>query len=141
MIFVSNEDFLCVLNLQNLLGNHCGCFTLLFSYLAKIRVVDQHVLLDSRDHGVIEMKDREHLTKVHALARCHLHQFSSVQSLSHVRLFMTPWTAACQASLSITNSWSLHKLMSIQSVMPFNHLILCRPRFLLPSIFPSSGVF
>ena len=53
--------------------------------------------------------------------------FSSVQWLSHVRLFATPWTAARQASLSITNSWSLLKLMSIESVMPSNHLILCRP--------------
>ena len=64
-------------------------------------------------------------------------QFSSVQSLSHVRLFATPWTAACQAFLSITNSQSLFKLMSIESVMPSNHFILCRPLLLLPSIFPS----
>jgi len=67
--------------------------------------------------------------------------FSSVQSLSHVRLFVTPWTAAHQASLSITNSWSLLKLMSIESVMPSNHLILCRPLLLLPSIFPTIRVF
>ena len=53
---------------------------------------------------------------------------------------MTPWTAACQASLSITNSWSLLKFMSIESVMPSNHLILCHPLFLLPSVFPSIGV-
>ena len=66
--------------------------------------------------------------------------FSSVQSLSHVWLFVTPWTAPCQASLSITNSWSLLKLMSIESVMPSNHLILCRP-LLPPSIFPSIKVF
>jgi len=65
---------------------------------------------------------------------------SSVQSLSHVQLFVTPWTAACRASLSITNSWSLLKLMSIKSVNPSNHLILCRS-LLLPSIFPSSRVF
>ena len=68
-------------------------------------------------------------------------QFSSVQSLSHVRLFVTPWTASRQASLSITNSQSLLKLMSIESVMPSNHLILCRPLLLLPSIFPSIRVF
>jgi len=68
-------------------------------------------------------------------------QFSSVQSLSHVRLFATPWTEACQASLSITNSWSLPKLMSITLVMPSNHLILCHPLLLLPSIFPSIRVF
>ena len=61
---------------------------------------------------------------------------SSVQSLSHVRLFLNPWTAALQASLSITNSGSLFKLMSIELVMPSNHLILCRPLLLLPSIFP-----
>ena len=70
-----------------------------------------------------------------------VHQFSSVQLLSPVRLFSTPWTAACQASLSITNSRSLLKLMSIESVMPFNHLIIHRPLLLLPSIFPSIRVF
>ena len=67
--------------------------------------------------------------------------FSSVQSLSCVRLFVTPWTAARQASLSITNSWSLLKLMSIESVMPSNQLILCHPLLFLPSIFPSIRVF
>ena len=67
-------------------------------------------------------------------------QFSSVQSLSRVQLFATPWAAACQASLSITNSGSLLKLMSIESVMPSNHLILCHP-LLLPSIFPSIRAF
>ena len=66
--------------------------------------------------------------------------FSSLQSLSHVRLFATPWTAACQASLSITNSQSLPKLMSIESVMPSNHLILCHP-LLPPSNYPSIRVF
>ena len=68
-------------------------------------------------------------------------QFSSVQSLSHVQLFATPWTAACQASLSITNSRSLLKLMSITLVMPSSHLILCCPLLLSPSIFPASGSF
>ena len=68
-------------------------------------------------------------------------KFSSVHSLSCVRLFATPWTAARQASLSITNSRSLLKLMSIELVMPSNHLILCRPLLLLPSIFPSIRVF
>ena len=66
---------------------------------------------------------------------------SSVQSLSHVRLFVTPWIAACQASLSITNSQSLLKLMSIESVMPSSHLILCRPLLLLPPIPPSIRLF
>ena len=61
--------------------------------------------------------------------------------LSHVQLFATPWNAACQASLSITNFWGLLKLMSIESVMPPNHLILCRPLFLPPSFFPSIRVF
>ena len=66
---------------------------------------------------------------------------SSVQLLSHVRLFEAPWTATCQASLSITNSWSLLKLMSIESVIPSNHLILCLPLLFPSSIFPSIRVF
>ena len=66
---------------------------------------------------------------------------SSVQSLSHVRFFATPWTAARQDSLSITTSQSLLKLMSIESVMPSNHLIFCHPLLLPPSIFPSIRVF
>ena len=68
-------------------------------------------------------------------------QFSSVQSLSHVWLFETPWTAAHQVSLSITDSQSLLKLMSIESMMPSNHLTLCHPLLLLPSIFPSIRFF
>ena len=68
-------------------------------------------------------------------------QFSSVQSLSCVWLFVTPWTTAQQASLTITNSWNLPKLVSVESVMPSNHLILSHPLFLLPSIFPSLRVF
>ena len=68
-------------------------------------------------------------------------QFSSVQLLNHVQLFATPWTAACQAYMLIKNSQSLLKLMSIESVMPSNHLILCHPLLLLPSIFPSIRVF
>ena len=70
-----------------------------------------------------------------------LTKFSSVQSLSHVWLFVTPWTAARQASLSITNSQSWLKLMSINMVMTSNRLIFCRPRLLLPSIFPSNRAF
>ena len=69
------------------------------------------------------------------------HQFSSVQSLSCIWLFVTPWIAARQASLSITNSWNSLKLMSIESVMPSSHLILCCPLFLLPSIPPSMSLF
>ena len=68
-------------------------------------------------------------------------KYKSVQLLSHVQLFATPWTAARQASLFITNTQSLFKLMSIESVMPSNHLILCRPLLLTPSIFPSIRVF
>ena len=69
------------------------------------------------------------------------HYFSSLHSLSHIQFFVTPWTVARQASLSITNSQSLLKLMSIELVMPSNHLILCRPLLLPPSIFPSIRVF
>ena len=67
--------------------------------------------------------------------------FSSIQSLSHVPLFVTAWTAAHQASLSITNFWSLLKLISDESVMPSNHLILCQPLLLPPSIFPRIRIF
>ena len=70
-----------------------------------------------------------------------IYSVSSAQSLSCVRLFVIPWTAACQASLSITNSRSLLKPMSIESVKPSNHLILCHPLLLPPSIFPSIRVF
>ena len=84
---------------------------------------------------ILKSRDITLLTKVHIV------KFSSAQSLSHVQLFATSWTAACQASLSITNSRSLLKLMSIVSVMPSSHLILCCPLLLLPSIFPSIRVF
>ena len=73
----------------------------------------------------------------HTYVCYHTVQFSSVQSLGHIRLFVTPWTVAHQASLSITNSQSLLKCMSIELVMPSNHLILCHPLLFLPSIFPS----
>ena len=69
------------------------------------------------------------------------YQFSSIQSLSCVWLFATPWTAAHQASLPITNSWSLFKSISIELVMPCSHLILCCPLYVLPSIFPNIRVF
>ena len=68
-------------------------------------------------------------------------RFSSVQLFSHVQLFVTPWITACQASLSITNSWRSSKLMSIKSVMPSSHLILCHPQLLLPPIPPSIRLF
>ena len=70
-----------------------------------------------------------------------IQQSDSVQLLSHFQLFATPWTATCQASLSITNTWSMLKRTSIKSVMPSNHLVLCHPLLLLPSIFPSIRVF
>ena len=76
-----------------------------------------------------------------ALIKLLYYSFSSVQSLSHVQLFVTPWTVACQASLFITNSQSLLKLMSVESVMPSSHIILCRPLLLPPSIFPRIRVF
>ena len=84
---------------------------------------------------------RTEKSEFHTTALVKSHKFNSVQLLSHVLLFETPWTAACQASMSITNSWSLLKLMFIESVMPSNHLILCHPLLLLPSIFPSIRVF
>ena len=81
------------------------------------------------------------LNKRYIIVLENLIQFSSVQLLSRVLLFGTPWTAAHQASLSVTNSWSLFKLISIESVMPSSHLILCHPLLLLPSVFPSIGPF
>ena len=96
-------------------------------------------------HSVVWFLDSAnmmHLVLVHSSSLlCSIPLFSSVQSLSHVWLFVTPWTAARQASLSITNSWSLLKLMSIESAMPSNHLILSCPLLFLPSIFPSSKFF
>ena len=89
----------------------------------------------------IEIDDFQYKTVWEIIWRILRGHFSSVQPLSRVRLFETQWTAACQASLSITNSQSLPKFMSIESVMPFNHLILCRPLLRLPSIFPSIRVF
>ena len=82
-----------------------------------------------------------HSTKKLTQSLKQVYQFSSVQSLSHVQLFATPWTAAHQGSLSITNSRNLLKLTPIESVMPSNHLILCRPFLLPPSIFPRIRVF
>ena len=80
------------------------------------------------------------LFEVQGTLKSLLHQFSSVQLISRVRPFATPWTTACQASLSIANSQGLLKLMSIESVIPSSHLILCCP-LLLPSVFPSIRIF
>ena len=88
--------------------------------------------------SILKSRDITLLTKIHIVSSV---QFSSVQLLSHGRLFATPWTAACQASLSITNFRNLLKLMSMESVMPSNHLILCYTPLLLPSICPSIRVF
>ena len=85
--------------------------------------------------------EREYVKAVYCHPAYLTYTHSSVQLFSHVRLFATPWTVARQVSLSVTNSQSLLKLMSIESVMPSNHLILCRPLLLLPSIFPSIRVF
>ena len=90
--------------------------------------------------NVLKGRDITLPTKVH-IAKAMIFPISSVQSLSRVWLFANPWTAARQASLSITNYWSLLKLMSIKSVMSSNHLILCRPLLLPPSVFPSIRVF
>ena len=100
------------------------------------REIKRHLLLGRKVmtnlDNVLKSRDITLPTKV---------QFSSVQLLSRVRLFVTPWTATHQASLSITNSWSSPKLMSLESVMPSSHLILCRPLLLLPPIPPSIRVF
>ena len=103
-------------------------------------------LMGQRVRSKLELPWDSHLLLPAALLRWDLDcydsvQFSLVQLLSCVRLFATPWTAACQASLSITNSRSLLNFMSIKSVMPSNHLLLCHPLPFLPSIFPSIRVF
>ena len=96
-------------------------------------------------HGVPSQKTRNgykrHIYQQFSQSESYCILFSSVQSLSRVQLFATPWTAAHQASLSITNSWSSLKLMSIELVMPSSHLILCLPLLLLPPIPPSIRVF
>ena len=91
--------------------------------------------------GTLKSLLQHHSSKASITNIYHSVQFSSVRSISRVRLFATPWIAARQASLSITNSWSLLKLISMGSVMPSNHLILYGPLLLLPSIFPSIRVF
>ena len=103
-----------------------------------VRAWSSSILCVKRYHWLLLQQDR-----IFFSLTCHSKPFqvaSSVQSLSCVRLFATPWTVACQTSLSITNSQSLLKLMSIELVMLSNHLILCRP-LLLPSIFPKSRSF
>ena len=94
-----------------------------------------------REFPVAVTLSTESKTGSKSLRESSKHISQSVQSLSRVQLFVMPWTAACQASLSITNSWSFLKLMAIESVMPSKHLILCRPFLLLPSVSPSIRVF
>ena len=109
---------------------------------SQVRILERVAISFSRGSSL--PRDRTHIYphwQADSLSLRHQGIFSSVQSLSHVWLFSTPWTTACQASLSITDSWSLLKLMSIESVMPSNRLILCHPLLLLPSIFPSIRVF
>ena len=114
--------------------------TLVYTSIFNLVIWNQPFVV-GQDSGVICYK----LWKIISLARFFHEkeevQFSSVQLLSHVRLFATPWIAAHQASLSITNSQSSPKPMSIKSVTPSNYLILCGPLFLLPSVFPSIRVF
>ena len=108
----------------------CFCWAVLVVFL--LLMLDWSVDADDVSLSIIKFS----INPVPNGFTVHLGSFSSVQSLSCVRLFATPWTAACQASLSITNSRSSPKLMFIESVMPSNHLILCCPLLLLPSIPP-----
>ena len=96
--------------------------------------------LPTPQQSVVSVNSSNETCKIYCM-NLETDQFTSVQSLSHIQLFATPRTAALQASVSITNSWSSPKPMSIESVMPSNHLILCCPLLLLPSIFPSIRVF
>ena len=116
-------------------GNHCAHFKQRSALITIIFISKYYFLLCTRGYNQYDFS-RSRLNK----KGCKI-SISSVQSLSHVQLFVTPWTAACQASLSITNSWSLLKLMSIESMIPSDYLILCRLLLLLPSIFPSIRVF
>ena len=100
----------------------------------KIQKVNKIIYFYFLTSSILKEKNKKVLT-------VSTYRFSSVQSFSRVWLFVTPWTAAHQASLFITNSQTLLKLISIESVMPSNHLIFCHPRLLLPSIFPSIRVF
>ena len=94
------------------------------------------------NHSMPGLPVRHQLLESTQTRLCHFTKISSsVQLLSRVRLFVTPWTATHQASLTITNSWTLLKLMSIESVMPSKHVILCRPLLFPPSIFPSIMIF
>ena len=102
----------------------------------------QHILVKTYPPpSFLITRSRVRTESRHSIGKWLERNFSSVQSLSNVQLFVTPWTTAFRASLSITSSWSLPKLMSIELVMPSNHLILCHPLLLLPPIPPSIRVF
>ena len=116
-------------------GNHCDHCKQRSALITIIFISKYYFLLCTRVYSQYDFSRSRQNKK-----GCKI-SISSVQSLSCVRLFVTPWTAAHQASLSITNSRSLLNLMSIELVMPSNHLILCCPLLLLPSIFPSLRVF
>ena len=106
-------------------------------------ILNWKMLWTEEPGGLQSMGHKESDTTEHTHTHTHTHTsfLSSVHLLSCVPLFVTPWTTMCQASLFITNSWSLLRLVSIESVMPSDHLILCHPLPLLPSIFPSIRVF
>ena len=115
-----------------------GDYTLIFQGC----LLYEHPWKDSQKLTILLFRQDPETQETHGeLSPNNLVQFSSFQSLSCVRLFATPWTATHQATLSLTNSWSLLKLMSIESVILSNHLILCRPLLLPPSIFPSIRIF
>ena len=120
-----------------------GCFTMLYYFLLHNKVNPPYIYIHSLCSGFPKMATNYQLlfsTRNENSSLSLESELSSVQSLSCVQLFAIPWTTARQASLSITNSWSLLKLMSIESVMPSNPLILCRPLLLLPSILTSIRV-
>ena len=102
----------------------------------------QHILVKTYPPpSFLITRSRVRTESRHSIGKWLERNFSSVQSLSNVQLFVTPWTTAFRASLSITSSWSLPKLMSIELVMPSNHLILCRPFSFCPQSFPASWSF
>ena len=110
--------------------------------MAECKELKSLLMKVKEESGKVDLKLNIQKSKIMASSDIFMgNQFSSVQSLSHVRLFATPWNTAHQASLSITNSQNLPKPMSIESVMPSNHLILCHPLLLLPSIFLNIRVF
>ena len=122
-------------------GHTCGCQREVLAYKLEVIIPDMIIPIYRPEQGSWDVPTTFFSYFPQDVLHACMVQFSSVQSLSRVRLFATPWTAACQASLSITNSRSLPKPMSIKSVMPSSHLILCCPLLLLPPIPPSIRVF